>query len=869
MARRRLAHRLLQQQQRALKRAMGGAQSLVWVATLSLCVVVLLAEHGAGVLAASAPDEAGLEGGRALQALSSLSSLTTAPATATTTTMVQIGVQPLLQRVSSPLTTTTRTTTTTSTTTTRTTTTSTTYTLAQFAGHTQAVNVTTPAAKSSTTEKLVMSLTTRPLVTTTLPFQGDGSGSGSSGSGSGGGSGHDSSVATQRTTTTPLPTQTPVPRGGLSTATATVPTNCPEGSCQTTSTVETTTTTTATAATAATTTTTMMTTTMMMMATATATATTTTRMQTVMPSTVSMQDGTDGDDAASSPSAHSFLGVAIGISIASLIVGVLTLATILWRSRAGRHKATAITTPAMQALAIAAGEGEPPRPPVQTKGGPPSTPAPLAPPPYSLPGDVHTFATAPSSFLPEGNTDATAESWGFEPPSPGNSLLEAQYARTLAHGGGEGCIDVDDGHGPSGVLPFLGIDELDTLDFTHRSCEQVQLPLQTLNASIGTFALHTEHGNLGEQQQPHSYQDHGLLRADMTAEVMDTDVDRAGCHRSHITAISSRTYSSGGDGSSGSGGSSDHPSSDQDGDEELSSSLSLASSFSNDTFSVVVHPTTIAVAIINNDMRTLRALVHHEKVPDVQWCADNKETLLHLAVRVGNVETTQWLVRHGADVNAQSENGNTSLHIAVAQGHVEIVSYLCAQPSCDIRVQNSLGQDALILSVIYGNPRCIEVIPIRNQAYDFDEQRDIHRRNALHWAAAMNDSLSFHILLGCGADLSLRARHGDTVVHIAARGNAVLVLEVIRQSLKPIEVRGFTKSPNYTGMTPLQVAEAKDCLEAAAWLRYYTEAPLSNFSTQHASSCFSGNAATSIHPGAIDHLTFRHDNANAESSADC
>merc|ERR1711990_143537 len=63
-------------------------------------------------------------------------------------------------------------------------------------------------------------------------------------------------------------------------------------------------------------------------------------------------------------------------------------------------------------------------------------------------------------------------------------------------------------------------------------------------------------------------------------------------------------------------------------------------------------------------------------------------TPLHVAVRVGVQEIVEFLVDHGADVNAKDREGDTPMHDAVRLGRYKIVKILILH-GANLRVQNS------------------------------------------------------------------------------------------------------------------------------------------------------------------------------------
>jgi len=52
---------------------------------------------------------------------------------------------------------------------------------------------------------------------------------------------------------------------------------------------------------------------------------------------------------------------------------------------------------------------------------------------------------------------------------------------------------------------------------------------------------------------------------------------------------------------------------------------------------------------------------------------------LHIAARMGSVDSVLLLLQHGADVEAVTKDGYTPLHIAAKEGHEEVIGVLIDQ----------------------------------------------------------------------------------------------------------------------------------------------------------------------------------------------
>lgn len=86
----------------------------------------------------------------------------------------------------------------------------------------------------------------------------------------------------------------------------------------------------------------------------------------------------------------------------------------------------------------------------------------------------------------------------------------------------------------------------------------------------------------------------------------------------------------------------------------------------------------------------------------------NDCTPLMEAASAGHVEIIELLIRHGADVNAQSSTGNTPLMYACAGGHVEAVKVLLAH-GANVEDHNENGHTPLMESASAGHVEVAKV----------------------------------------------------------------------------------------------------------------------------------------------------------------
>ncbi|KAH6918348.1 hypothetical protein BKA70DRAFT_13601 [Coprinopsis sp. MPI-PUGE-AT-0042] len=92
---------------------------------------------------------------------------------------------------------------------------------------------------------------------------------------------------------------------------------------------------------------------------------------------------------------------------------------------------------------------------------------------------------------------------------------------------------------------------------------------------------------------------------------------------------------------------------------------------------------------------------------------DQKESLLHIAVKKGDLELVQWLTSHGADIEDRNSQGSTALHLALKVGHIPIVKYIFEEypPEDAPAVYSSPpNNSSLLLALESGEPELVWMI---------------------------------------------------------------------------------------------------------------------------------------------------------------
>ncbi|XP_027763823.1 KN motif and ankyrin repeat domain-containing protein 3 isoform X2 [Empidonax traillii] len=102
-----------------------------------------------------------------------------------------------------------------------------------------------------------------------------------------------------------------------------------------------------------------------------------------------------------------------------------------------------------------------------------------------------------------------------------------------------------------------------------------------------------------------------------------------------------------------------------------------------------------------NDMNVVRRLFSMGNVN--AKASQAGQTALMLAVSHGRQEMVEALLACGADVNLQDEEGSTALMCACEHGRVETVRLLLAQPTCNVSIVDSDGNNAVAIALEAGH----------------------------------------------------------------------------------------------------------------------------------------------------------------------
>lgn len=117
--------------------------------------------------------------------------------------------------------------------------------------------------------------------------------------------------------------------------------------------------------------------------------------------------------------------------------------------------------------------------------------------------------------------------------------------------------------------------------------------------------------------------------------------------------------------------------------------------------------TPLMEAIINNHENIVKKLCEHEEL-DINKKDDAGNTALMLAVALGNVKMTKYILNVGAGKNNddRDSNNNTALHIGAGNKNTNILQLLLDH-GANIESKNEFGQTPLMSATLKGNSKAV------------------------------------------------------------------------------------------------------------------------------------------------------------------
>jgi len=197
------------------------------------------------------------------------------------------------------------------------------------------------------------------------------------------------------------------------------------------------------------------------------------------------------------------------------------------------------------------------------------------------------------------------------------------------------------------------------------------------------------------------------------------------------------------------------------------------------------------------------------------------ETPLHIAANSGNLDAVIQLIYNGADINVKDSIGNTPLHDAVENDQIQIVKYLISQ-GAEINTQNNVHQSPLHEAVVFNKVEMSKFLISKGANVN---TKDEDRKSPLH-AAVINENLELvKYLTTNGADVNAKDKFDRTPLHQAAyEGNLDVVKHLILKGSEIDEKGAFYLHLGTMELTlnctPLHIAAKNGHFEVVKYLIY-------------------------------------------------
>ncbi|KAK9870480.1 hypothetical protein WA026_008038 [Henosepilachna vigintioctopunctata] len=228
--------------------------------------------------------------------------------------------------------------------------------------------------------------------------------------------------------------------------------------------------------------------------------------------------------------------------------------------------------------------------------------------------------------------------------------------------------------------------------------------------------------------------------------------------------------------------------------------------------------TVLDTAFWNGNEQLILTLLN--KTNDVNISTNNRnDTPLHLAVELCSHELVDWLLGHGAHVNAKKYRGKTPLHLASSRGDGEIVMSLL-HFGADFNIKDDEGDTAFLIASRQGKESVVDILlnykidvnikgKTRESALLLLVENKVRQniiRRLLEKGAAVNDGsiinrTSLHIcaisgssdiaavLLEFEANPNMQDANGNTPLHLACMQGNEGVIRVLLEHGANINVK--------------------------------------------------------------------------------
>lgn len=176
-------------------------------------------------------------------------------------------------------------------------------------------------------------------------------------------------------------------------------------------------------------------------------------------------------------------------------------------------------------------------------------------------------------------------------------------------------------------------------------------------------------------------------------------------------------------------------------------------------------------------------------------------TPLFIAAENGHRDCVELLLAAGANASSGNRHGTTPLHVACEGGYGECVTALL-KAGANVNAPGFRQQPPLMAAVRNGHVNCAAALLAAGADIDAS---NMFQETSLCEAMVRGHIPCVRLLLESGASVDCRNGEGETVFHMAARGDNKAGLKLLLRRLRPGAAAGLDTVAAATGRTPLLV----------------------------------------------------------------
>ncbi|OJW71379.1 MAG: hypothetical protein BGO68_04395 [Candidatus Amoebophilus sp. 36-38] len=182
-----------------------------------------------------------------------------------------------------------------------------------------------------------------------------------------------------------------------------------------------------------------------------------------------------------------------------------------------------------------------------------------------------------------------------------------------------------------------------------------------------------------------------------------------------------------------------------------------------------------------------------------------KETALHQAVRLRNLQIVNALLQRGAELK-KNEYGHTPLRYAIKKGYVEIAEVLIEKiDGSQLNEKEYKKNTTLEYAIVHGYIGISKALIKKLNVLQLNTIGSKHN-TALHYAVQADSEIVEELILK-GVELDIRNQHDDTPLHLAVERNDLEIVKILL-------AKGADKTiVNDAGKMPVDLAKTTEMID--------------------------------------------------------